>query len=112
MSDSSVLCLPTINQPIVLLLAYTHTIYYAQAIILSHCSCTSGVVYVHAQSDLASSPLGIACRKNQLEVVKVLIENGAMVNYRDKVCLYLIMAKQCYCTCAYVYIIGWMDRSS
>ena len=47
-------------------------------------------MYVHAQDDdFASSPLGAACSENQLEVVKVLIENGAMVNYRDKVCLHI-----------------------
>jgi ankyrin repeat protein len=44
------------------------------------------VVNVHVQSDFASSPLGKACRNNQLQVVKTLIENGAMVNYRNKVC--------------------------
>jgi ankyrin repeat protein len=45
------------------------------------------VVYVHAQDDdFASSPLGVACDKNQLQVVKTLIENGAVVNYRNKVC--------------------------
>ena len=47
-------------------------------------------LYVHAQDDFATSPLGMACRENQLEVVKVLIENGAMVNYRDKVCLHTL----------------------
>ena len=61
------------------------------------------VVNVHAQDDdFASSPLGMACRENQLEIVKILIENGAMVNYRDKVCFdfILAMATHYYCTCA------------
>ena len=56
-------------------------------LIIDHCTCTSSIVYVHAQDDdFASSPLGVACEKNQLEVVKILIDNGAMVNYQDKVC--------------------------
>lgn len=42
---------------------------------------------VYAQDDdFASSPLGMACRKNQLKVVKILIDNGAMVNYQNKIC--------------------------
>ena len=57
------------------------------ALLCIHCICASSVVYVHTQDDdFATSPLGAACRENQLEVVKVLIENGAMVNYWDKVC--------------------------
>ena len=60
---------------------------HAYTAITGHCTCASSVVYIHAQTDFASSPLSKACRENQLEVVKVLIENGVMVNYRDKVCL-------------------------
>ena len=47
------------------------------------------IVYVHVlaqDDDFADSPLRVACSENQLEVVKVLIENGAMINYRNKVC--------------------------
>ena len=41
----------------------------------------------HSQDSVfASSPLIMACENNQLEVVKTLIENGAMVNYRNRVC--------------------------
>lgn len=73
---------------------------YACTVITGHCAYASSVVYVHAQDDdFASSPLGMACRENQLEVVKVLIENSAMVNYRDKVCLYSILV-HFYCNCA------------
>ena len=61
---------------------------HARSIIVGHYMCASNIVYVHAQDDdFASSPLGMACSENQLQVVKVLIENGAMVNYRNKVCL-------------------------
>ena len=77
------------------------------------------VVNVHAQDDdFATSPLGMACRKNQLEVVKVLIENGVMVNYRDKVCLdsivHIAMAIHTItAVCMYLCVlIGWMDVSS
>ena len=34
----------------------------------------------------------MACENNQLQIVKILIENGAMVNYRNKVCLDSILA--------------------
>ena len=55
----------------------------------------------------------MACTENQLQVVKILIKNGAMVNYRNKVCLEsilsLAMATRSYCS---VYLIDWMDRSS
>ena len=61
--------------------------------ITGHCTCASSVVYVHAQDDdFASSPLTMACENNQLQVVKILIENGATVNYRNKVCLDSILA--------------------
>ena len=73
------------------------------------------VVFVHASQDddFAGSPLGAACRKNQLEVVKVLIENGAMVNYRDKVCLDSILAMAMYTSLLYLCVlIGRMDESS
>ena len=73
--------------------------------------CASSIVYIHAQDDFASSPLSTACENNQLQAVKTLIENGAMVNYRNKVCFHsiLAMATHCYCICA--YLIGWMDKS-
>jgi hypothetical protein len=64
-------------------------------IIIGHCTCASSVVYVHARTqddDFAASPLGLACRSNQLQVVKTLIENGVMINYRDKVCLDLYIS--------------------
>ena len=50
--------------------------------------CPLHIVYAHvlAQDDFADSPLRVACSENQLEVVKVLIENGAVVNYSNKVC--------------------------
>ena len=67
-------------------------------------------MYVHAQDDdFAASPLGAACRNNQLEVVKVLIENGALINYRDKVCLYSVLAMAIH---TITVLIGWMDVSS
>ena len=33
-----------------------------------------------------SSPLGVACGKNHLQVAQLLINNGANVNYKDGVC--------------------------
>ena len=74
---------------------------HAYTAITGHCTCASSVVIVLAQDDdFASSPLGAACRENQLEVVKALIENGAVVNYRDKVCLDSILAMATHCTYA------------
>ena len=56
-------------------------------------------MYVHAQDDdFATSPLGKACENNQLQAVKVLIKNGAMVNYRDKV-YFNSISNHVYCTC-------------
>ena len=69
------------------------TLAHAYTVITSH---------VHAQDDdFASSSLGVACENNQLQVVQVLIKNGAMVNYHNKVCLHSILARAtyCYCTC-------------
>ena len=60
-------------------------------------------------------PLGAACRNNLLEVVKVLIENGAMVNYRDKVYLDSIYSSYGWLYTQLLYLcvlIGWMDVSS
>ena len=67
------------------------------------------VVYVHTQDDdFATSPLGKVCENNQLQIVKVLIENVAMVNYRDKVCFNSITN---HAWLLYLYtLIGWMDR--
>ena len=67
-------------------------------------------IHIHTQDeDFGSSPLGVACKNNHLEVVKTLIDNGAMVNYRDKVCFdfhnsygYLLIMITC---------TGWLDRS-
>ena len=39
--------------------------------------------------DFADSPLGVACGNNHLKVVKILIDNDAMVNYQNKVCVFL-----------------------
>ena len=33
-----------------------------------------------------SSPLGIACENNRLQVAQLLINNGANINYKDGVC--------------------------
>ena len=33
-----------------------------------------------------SSPLGIACEKNRLQVAELLIKYGANINYKDGVC--------------------------
>ena len=35
--------------------------------------------------EFGSTPLGVACEKNHLKVVTVLIENGAVVDSTDKV---------------------------
>ena len=47
-------------------------------------------IHVHTQDeDFAASPLTVACENNHLEVVKILIDNGAMLNYQNKVCVFL-----------------------
>ena len=38
-----------------------------------------------SQEEFGSTPLGTACEKNHLEVVTVLIENGAVVDSTNKV---------------------------
>ena len=75
--------------------------------ITDHYTC---VVNVFAQGDdFASSPLGKACNANQLQVVKVLIENGAMINYRNKVCLDSILAMTTFTLLLYLRIFNRLD---
>ena len=38
-----------------------------------------------SQDEFSSTPLGMTCYHNHPEVVKVLIENGAVVDFTDKV---------------------------
>ena len=52
-------------------------------------------MFPHAYTELlclkvfGSTALIVACAENHLEVATVLIENGATVDYRDKVCNYI-----------------------
>ena len=38
------------------------------------------------QTKIRSSPLGIACEQNRLQVAELLINNDANINYKDNVC--------------------------
>ena len=38
------------------------------------------------QTKVRSSPLGVACENNHLQVAVLLINNGANINYKNSVC--------------------------